>query len=42
MKDKIPKPKNAIQYLYEEIKEITEQFPTDYKWNYLIKGSTRF
>ncbi|WP_338790201.1 Uma2 family endonuclease [Bernardetia sp. MNP-M8] len=34
MKNKIPKPKNEIQYLYEDIKEIAEQFPTDYKWNY--------
>jgi len=34
MKDKIPEPKNGIQYLYEDIKEIAERFPTDYKWNY--------
>ncbi len=34
MKNKIPKPKNGIQYLYEDIKEIADQFPADYKWNY--------
>ncbi len=34
MKHKIPEPKNGMQYLYEDIKEIADQFPSDYKWNY--------
>ena len=34
MKHKLPEPKNEMQYLYEDIKEIADQFSNDYKWNY--------
>lgn len=34
MKHKIPEPKNGIQYLYEDIKEIADKLPTNHKWNY--------